>query len=390
MKILMINDKYESVGGAENYLIGVCEGLENLGHETAVIYSEGGAVRAKRKSFFVPNLEISEILEIIETEKPDIVNLQNVFNNDLYRLLPRLKPVVRYVHDHRTYSPGSASMHFVSNTICEARLSWWHQPFFAYRERCMSRNPIKIVRLVSERLELLKLHNNLQKILVNSNYVKNRLIQNGVSGDLIFVSPPFVNIPHDKEITKSEEPIVLYVGRLFVEKGVEYAIRAVGEISNARLWVVGDGWDRQRLERLTTKLGLEGRVKFFGWVESAKLAELYFQATLTVLPSIWPEPFGMSGIESLSYGKPVVAFKVGGIPEWLADNKVGFLVPRANEKELAKAIKTLLDNSHLRDRFGELGRKLVEEKFNKETHLKKLLEIYEESIKNFKSSSAIS
>ena len=384
----MINDKYESVGGAENYLIGVCEGLENLGHETAVIYSEGGAVRAKRKSFFVPNLEISEILEIIETEKPDIVNLQNVFNNDLYRLLPRLKPVVRYVHDHRTYSPGSASMHFVSNQICEARLSWWHQPIFAYLQRCMSRNPIKIVRLVSERLELLKLHNNLQKILVNSNYVKSKLIQNGVNSDLIFVLPPFVNILQDKAIAKSKEPIVLYVGRLFVEKGVEYAIRAAGEIPTAQLWVVGDGWDRQRLERLAIKLGLEGRVKFFGWVESDKLAELYSQATLTVLPSIWPEPFGMSGIESLSWGKPVVAFKVGGIPEWLVDNKVGFLVERANQKELAGAIKTLLDNLSLQDRFGELGRRLVEEKFNKETHLKKLLGIYEESINNFKSSSA--
>lgn len=384
----MINDKYESVGGAENYLIGVCEGLENLGHETFVIYSEGGAVRAKRKSFFVPNLEISETLEIIESEKPDIINLQNVFNNDLYRLLPKLKPTVRYVHDHRTYSPGSASMHFVSNRICEAPLSWWHQPIFAYTERCMSRNPIKIVRLVLERLELLKLHNNLQKILVNSNYVKNRLIQNGVSGDLIFVLPPFVNILQDKVVTKSEEPIILYVGRLFVEKGVEFAFRAVGEIPNAKLWVVGDGWDRRRLEKLTLKLGLSERVRFFGWVEREKLGKFYNEASLTVLPSIWPEPFGMSGIESLSAGKPVVAFKVGGIPEWLTDNKVGFLVPRANEKELAKAIKTLLDNPSLRDRFGRLGKKLVKEKFNKEDHLKKLFGIYEEAVKNFKSSFA--
>jgi glycosyltransferase involved in cell wall biosynthesis len=92
----------------------------------------------------------------------------------------------------------------------------------------------------------------------------------------------------------------------------------------------------------------------------------------------------MVGIEAMSYGKPVVAFNVGGIPEWLEHRVTGFLVKPYDVKAMAENIDFLLENPTIAQKMGEMGRKQVELLFSKENHINRLLEIYRQVINGWR------
>ena len=99
---------------------------------------------------------------------------------------------------------------------------------------------------------------------------------------------------------------------------------------------------------------------------------------MLVLPSLWPEPFGLVGPEAMAYGKPVVAFDVGGVREWLVDRVNGLLVPRGDVPSLAAAIAELQMDPQLRARLGEGARLCVKERFDRKVILPRLMAIYRE------------
>jgi glycosyltransferase involved in cell wall biosynthesis len=104
---------------------------------------------------------------------------------------------------------------------------------------------------------------------------------------------------------------------------------------------------------------LEGRVHFEGYVPPAKLEDYYLQASVFVMSSLWPEPFGMAGPEAMQYGLPVVAFDAGGIREWLHDGVNGYLVPWKDTDLFAARLETLLGNKTLARAMGQSAWKWV-------------------------------
>ena len=104
---------------------------------------------------------------------------------------------------------------------------------------------------------------------------------------------------------------------------------------------------------------------------------------MVVVPSTWPEPFGMVGIEAMAYGKPVIAFDVGGISEWLKDGETGFLVKLRDEVALAETLNLLLGDHSLAIRMGSKGREAVEKRFTPETHVDELLGRFQKEILAF-------
>ena len=118
-----------------------------------------------------------------------------------------------------------------------------------------------------------------------------------------------------------------------------------------------------------------------GHVQHSDLSRYYNEAAAVVVPSIYPEPFGLIGIEAMYFGKPVVAFDVGGISEWLKDGENGFLVKFPDKKQFAERIKLLLEDSSLAEKFGRNGKEMVKRFLNKEAHINRLLQIYLNVIK---------
>ena len=246
----------------------------------------------------------------------------------------------------------------------------------------MTRRPGKALRNVKEKLSDLNALRLLKKVICNSNYVKSNLIVNGISEESIFVNHLFPISHAGAEITggisQDAVPTILFVGRLFKEKGVDHLLKALALLKGPfRSEIVGEGWERDNLTLLAASLGLENKVVFKGFLSRSEVADLYRKAYLLVVPSLWPEPFGLIGLEAFSYQLPVVAYGSGGIPEWLDNGQNGLIVERGNIRALANKIDTLLGNSSLALRLGENARKQVIERFSFERHLVNLVAVYE-------------
>lgn len=168
---------------------------------------------------------------------------------------------------------------------------------------------------------------------------------------------------------------VLFAGRIVPSKGVDVLIRAAREV-DAEFVVCGDGRQLDELRALAAQLGVERRVCFKGWLGPDQLAEEIGNASIVAVPSVWPEPFGIVGIEALAAGRPAVASATGGIVDWLEDGVSGLLVPPADVQALARALNELLADPGRQSAMGSAGKRAVAERFSPARHLMALLEGY--------------
>lgn len=169
----------------------------------------------------------------------------------------------------------------------------------------------------------------------------------------------------------ADEPLVLFTGNLIPRKGVDVLLRAFAqvlpEVPTARLAIagrvpIGSPVDyRARYQALAVELGIAARAHFLGFV--ADVPPLVADADALVLPSL-QEPFGRSIIEAMALGAPVVASRVGGIPEILEDGQDGLLVAPGDVGELASALRQVLSDADLRDALRRRALQKVRARFD--------------------------
>jgi glycosyltransferase involved in cell wall biosynthesis len=180
---------------------------------------------------------------------------------------------------------------------------------------------------------------------------------------------------------------ILYVGRLEPVKGVRYLISAMKRvhdtIPDARLIIIGEGTERAMLEALSARLGLQTCVQFGGEVPHEKVLSFMQQADVFVLPSL-SEGFPMVIVEALACGLPVVASRVGGVPEIITNETNGYLVEAKDEGALADRIQVLLQDDLLRKKISDANKELVK-KYSWENVIIKLEKIYESSVARYRS-----
>jgi glycosyltransferase involved in cell wall biosynthesis len=166
--------------------------------------------------------------------------------------------------------------------------------------------------------------------------------------------------------TRSEGFQIICVANLIPEKGLEVALRAHAKLSSprSRLAIVGDGPDRDRLERLSEVLGTRNQVSFLGLRDDVHLLLRASQAF--VHPATWSEAFGLTIAEAMASGCPVVASRVGAVPELVNDGVDGLLVTPGDSDELASALRMLHDDAELGARLARNARRRVESRFSLE------------------------
>lgn len=202
-----------------------------------------------------------------------------------------------------------------------------------------------------------------------------RTIPNGV--DLReFPSPRAPNSPRD-------QASILFVGRCYPrQKGLEYLIRSLALMEQPRkicLRIVGEDWGGVPSLRLLSKsLGVEQQVEFSGRLSRAELIRSYLSADVFVLPSLF-EPFGIVLLEAMAAGLPIVASRVGGVPDVVEDGRTGILVEPGNAQALCQALEFLISNPPLRQRMGEAGRRRAA-KYSWDIVIPRIREVYEEAI----------
>src|SRR5436189_6187527 len=178
---------------------------------------------------------------------------------------------------------------------------------------------------------------------------------------------------------------VLFVGRLVERKGVAHLIEAMARLGRGdegpRLEIVGDGPERPRLEALVRRLGVENRVAFRGKIASDELQASYARAAVCVLPSVLDargdtEGLGVVLLEAMNHATPVIASRVGGIPDIVEDGVSGLLVPPGDADALAAAVRRLRDDPDLARRLGEGGRRRPREQCNWTAIVRRWLDLY--------------
>lgn len=386
MKILHINDTYAMTGGIARYLFEVMALLEQQGHENVVIYQQEHerTVTDHRAVYYTPSTDNhnqfatrQSLHHILDKEKPDTAFLHAVYDPDIVAQIAAHLPTVAYIHGFHTVCPGLAKYFRRNDTVCTQAFGLGCIPMI-YARRCSdARHPRTIYQLMRKTTEQKQLYQSIPLLIVASQYMHNLLQQNGFAAQKIAILP-YPHTPADSiTAISTEEPLrIFYAGRLEIEKGIPYLLQAFARLTTpCKLHIAGDGTLRSTYEAMANELGIASRVKFLGWLNDDDLDKEYQVARVVVMPSIFPEPFGQVGVHALLRERPVIAFNVGGIPDWLRDGEHGFLVPAKDVDALANRIEVLLNDALLAAKLGKQGREFALQAYAPQAHINQLLKM---------------
>jgi glycosyltransferase involved in cell wall biosynthesis len=387
VRILIATANRNLVGGVEKYLQSAIPGLIQRGHSVGLLYEssfDAATPGIDQQAGWIPSwctkeAGLDSALRSLASWKPDVVYSHGLEDSRLESALLEKYPTTLYAH---TYS-GTC----VSGRKCYSspRLQPCARQFGApclvlyYPRRCGGLNPRtmwQLFQLQSQRKSRLP---EFRAVLVASRHMYHEFEQHGVTTDRLHLVP----LPLDGSLPADSAPRpralgqrVLFVGRLMDVKGVDHLLRAIplaaGKLGRPlTLTIAGEGPERGRIEDLARRLGVT--VEFAGWVDSEKRSDLMRQADLLAVPSLWPEPFGLVGIEAGCFGVPAVGFAVGGIPDWLIPGQSGELAPGdpPTVDGLAEAVvRALADPAHYQKLC--IGAWEMSKQFSLERHLTQL------------------
>jgi glycosyltransferase involved in cell wall biosynthesis len=202
-----------------------------------------------------------------------------------------------------------------------------------------------------------------------SRYLADAYLTAGFPQDRMIVVPngidiaPFAEAQTRRPADGNGVVVLLYAGHFGTHKGLQVLLRALSLMrkqDTVRLDLVGDGPDFTGLHALVQRLGLAAQVRFRGKIQPSAMPSVYAACDLFVLPSIWPENQPVCLMEAMACAKPVVASRIGGIPDMITDDVEGVLIPPNDPQALADALDRLVAAPKLRLRMGQSGQARVQ------------------------------
>ena len=405
MRILYCNKYNFGFSGTEAYLFETMELMRARGHEVALFsmanprgqataydqhfvpYADfkahGSAITQARLAFHAiySTQARGKIRQMIADFRPDIAHVRNIYHHLSPSILWELKaqgvPVVYHMNDFKLLCP-SYNMVGASGTACErCKGGHFHN---IVSERCYSGGTRASVVLAAEAYMhrwLSTYEKCVDLFIAPSQFVKQKLIENGWTRSRIEVLPHFQSLALKQKPHPGMTAPILYFGRLSREKGITDLLHAMQSLPHIRLLIAGEGPQRSELEALARKLSLSN-LAFLGRVEGAGLERLIAVSQFTVFPSHAYETLGKSILESYAQGRAVVASDLGSRQELIESGKTGLLYRVNDVKQLTSAIASLQHDPNLSRRMGEAGSELVRERHSQPKHLEKLENLYEE------------
>ena len=175
------------------------------------------------------------------------------------------------------------------------------------------------------------------------------------------------------------EKLILCVGRLVPQKGIEYFIRAIPSIAKrypeAKFIIVGEGWSRDILEAEARSSGQGRKIRFTGFASDKEVINLMTSADVLVVPSVY-EPFGIVALEGMATGVPVVASQVGGLSEVIEHDRTGLFVYPRSPKSIAWGIDRILSDPDHAKWLTENAKEKLHKAYSWETVAMKTVEVY--------------
>lgn len=393
MNILFLSETGGLFGGVEQNIIHSARALRKRGHRVGMFYLETSERGMEDfEEVFDPFIKLStprsevvlhELLQgagkgfqcIYVHKWPD-----SSFVRSLAAVGPDKPRVVRMIHDYDVMCPRRHKYYAWTGTVCDRSAGAVCIADLAFLSRRDGRVAFRSLRPFF--MELAR-QADYDQLIVGSQFVSDQLARNGIKRERILILHPTVPDHRRERSGQPREPgsrgtqtRLLFVGQLIRGKGVDLLLRALKgardsgtELPAWRLDVVGSGDALSGLTRQAQRLGLSDLVQFHGWQTPGSVAEFYQRADIAVVPSRWPEPFGMVGIEAMRRELPVVGFAVGGIRDWLEDGITGVAVPPGDCAGLGRALANLIRTPEQRRRMGTEGAVRADRMFSFETYI---------------------
>lgn len=360
MRILIANEGMGEAGGVDSYVTAVLRGLGQRGHDVVFLHYNRRAASGAwpeslvSRTYGVLDEGLDSVVADLEQWHPDICYVHNMQALEVDRALLARWPVVKMMHGYfGTCVSGQKSFGWPQRRPCSRRFGEACLALYLPR-RCGQLRVGKMVQQYRWARAQQELFGSYAGIVVASEHMGEEYRRHGIEAGRIHVVPLFAPTcdgpARSAAVMGSGVPRVLFLGRMTTLKGGDLLVRAVAQVIAAtgrqvELVMAGDGPQRPAWERLARALKV--RASFPGWVDPAARARLFRDASVLAVPSVWPEPFGLVGLEAGSFGVPAVAFDVGGIRQWLQPGRNGFLASAAppSPEALAEALTAALDRA---------------------------------------------
>lgn len=412
MKIAIATWSNRRVGGTETYLGDVTRRLAERGHDVCLVYEtdepqnrEAIELPPDTPNWSLAEAGIKRVLTSLRDWQPDLIFSQGLKSTRAEAQLLKIVPAVLFAHTYYgTCISGEKTFKRPLAQPCTRRFGPKCLLHY-YPHRCGGLSPITMLRLYRTQVERLANVDRYQAVVTHSSYMRDEFVRQGCDpkrihnisyySDRLSLGEQIagrLNVPMSpvrSAIERSgQTPLrLLFLGRMSFLKGGHTLIDALArahELLQRPLHVTfaGDGPDRKKWQARAERLATEAdwlSIDFVGWLKGASLQAAFAETDLLVLPSLWPEPFGLIGLEAGHHGVPIAAFDVGGISDWLFEGINGHLSPGnpPTPHGLAEAIWKCLRNAteHKSLRCGAIE---VAKSFSMQEHMNRLLTIFEQ------------
>jgi glycosyltransferase involved in cell wall biosynthesis len=383
MKLLQVYNDYRSNCGGEKTVVHMIASLVEKHGGTARLVtrtSKGldNSLPAKIRGFvggtYNPRAR-REMARILDSERPDVVHVHNLYPLFSPSVLVACRraglPVVMTHHNYVLTCPTVGHLH--KGRVCEkcqgGREHW------CVLQNCrgnLAESAAYALRSAVAR-KLRFFHDNVTVHMVLSNFAKRRLVRAGFEESRIAVLPNMVEFTSEAvERTREAGSYVAYSGRMAAEKGVEVLLAAAAQLPEVAFRLAGDGPLLEALQRSAPP-----NVRFVNRLDRAEMTSFYRGARFLVTPSLWFEGCPLVVSEAMSHGLPVIASRIGGLPEFVDEGETGLLFEPGNSEELTQKIRLLWDNPQRCRQMGAAGREKAIREYGETIYYQRLMAIYD-------------
>jgi len=378
--ILLIHNYYKIRGGEDVVFEQEAEALEKRGHKVIKYTRHNEEIDQygfwEKISFFwraISNQRTKRELEaLLEKHKIEIAHVHNVFpliSPIIYKILHKHKiKVVQTLHNYRFLCPNG--LFYRNKQICQrcSKGDFWS----CVIHKCYKDSFIfSLLYAFIIKLNQKNFKKNIDGYIALTQFAKNIFIDNGFKEKKVYVKDNGFFDP--KKSQKASEGYFLYLGRISEEKGLDFLLASFVKLPEYRLKVVGDG---ALLETYQKQFKNFKNIEFLGRVDGEKKEGLLQKAEALLLPSVCFENYPLAIVEAFSFGIPVIASRIGGIPFIVEEGETGFLFEVNNFADFAAKLKKIYGQKALRKKMGNEARKVFEERMDFEINIKRLEEIY--------------
>ncbi|MGB8956644.1 MAG: glycosyltransferase family 4 protein [Tumebacillaceae bacterium] len=404
MKVLIVHNLYRDRGGEERYIELHRRLLEERGHEVSLFTKDSRDVASKWDKLTLPlsmthsSASAREMRDLLKRERPDVVHVNNLFPLISPSVLAVVKdagiPLVMTLHNYRLLCPIGTFLN-PQGQMCEKCADG--NSLHCFTNNCRGGQAESLAYAVSSQFHKMTdvFAKYVDAFICPSRFSQQKLAQYGFDVSKTTVIPHYVDAPEATVMEQAtearlnneaapeptadqhfEEPYITYVGRLYPEKGILTLIRAMERLPHIRMKVLGTGPLRPQVEAEIRQRKLD-HVELMGHVTGDVFHRLVTGARFSVLPSECYEGMPYSALENLSFGKPMVATNIGGLPEVIEDGVTGLLFPFGDEVLLAARIEELWTDDAMRRRFAENCLQRHAERFSPDRYYQSVMGLYQ-------------